>query len=128
MSTHEIVKLIRAADRAITAEDFDELMEFYAEDATLVVKPGLNATGKDQIRMAFAAIAAHFDNRLKVRQGRMQVIEGGGTALVIMETILETGAEADAVVRRATYVFAKSEAGRWLCTVDNSYGTSVLDG
>ncbi len=65
-------------------------MEFYADEATLVVRPGLHATGKHQIRKACEAIAAHFNNQLKVRQGRMHVIEGGDTALVIMETILET--------------------------------------
>ncbi|WP_370677149.1 SgcJ/EcaC family oxidoreductase [Pleomorphomonas sp. PLEO] len=129
MAEHELRQLIEAADRAITAEDFDGLMEFYADDATLVVKPGLNATGKTQIRKAFVAIAAHFKNALKVRQGRMQVIEGAdNTALVLMETLLDVEGQAEPIVRRATYVFRKSEAGRWLCAVDNSYGTSLLDG
>ena len=127
MSDHELKQAIKAADQAITAENFDELMEFYAEDATLVVRPGQNATGKDQIRKAFEAIAIHFKNQIKVRQGRMHVIEGGDTALVIMETILETEAEGSPIVRRATYVFRKSEADQWLCVVDNSYGTSLLD-
>ncbi len=126
MPDHELRQLIEAADRAITAEDFDALMDFYDDDATLVVKPGVEATGKTQIRKAFEAIAAHFGNRLKVKQGQMQVVEGGGTALVIMETILETP-EADApIVRRATYVFRK-EGENWLCVVDNSYGTALLD-
>ena len=127
MLDHDLRRLIEAADRAITAEDFDGLMAFYDDSATLVVKPGLVASGKDQIRKAFVAIAAHFKNRLKVRQGRMQVIEGGDTALVIMETILETGDAADEIMRRATYVFRKSPAGQWLCVVDNSYGTALLD-
>ncbi len=127
MSDHPLKQLIQAADEAITAEDFDSLMEFYADDATLVVKPGMNASGKEQIRKAFVAIAAHFKNQLKVRQGRMEIIEGGDTALVIMETFLDTGDRNEPIVRRATYVFRKSETGRWLCAVDNSYGTSILD-
>lgn len=127
MSDHPLKQLIKAADEAITAEDFDSLMAFYADDATLVVKPGMNASGKDQIRKAFVAIAAHFKNQLKVRQGRMEIIEGADTALVIMETFLDTGDQSEPIVRRATYVFRKSEAGRWLCAVDNSYGTSILD-
>jgi ketosteroid isomerase-like protein len=28
--------------------------------------------------------------------------------------------------REATYVFKKDPGGRWLCAVDNSYGTSLL--
>lgn len=127
MPDHELKSLIETADRAITAEDFDSLMEFYADDATLVVKPGTIATGKDQIKKAFVAIAAHFGNSLKVRQGRVEVIEGAGVALVVMETLLDIAGGEEPVVRRATYVFRRSEAGRWLCAVDNSYGTSLLD-
>ncbi|PTQ74140.1 SgcJ/EcaC family oxidoreductase [Pseudomonas sp. GV071] len=127
MSTTQqtLKRTIEAADRAITAEDFDALMDFYADDATLVVKPGLNATGKPAIRRAFVAIAEHFNHSIQVTQGQMQVIEGGDTALVIMETHLHT-ADAGDITRRATYVFRQIE-GRWLCVVDNSYGTGLLD-
>ena len=37
----EIRSLIAAADRAIKEERFDDLMEFYTDDAVLVVRPGL---------------------------------------------------------------------------------------
>lgn len=130
MSEHELKQLVEAADRAITAQDFVALMDFYAEDATLVVKPGLNATGKAQIHRAFVAIAAHFNHQMKVRQGAMKVIEGGDTALVVMETILDTvdaqGADTS-ILRRATYVFRRGAGGKWLCVIDNSYGTALLD-
>lgn len=105
-------------------------MEHYAPDAALVVKPGMIAKGKEDIRRAFIAISEYFQGRLIVEQGEMQVIEGGGNALVIMETLLRYPDErGDMVelVRRATYVFRKQSDGRWLCTVDNSYGTSLLD-
>ena len=102
-------------------------MEFYAEDAVLVVQPGQIASGKPQIRKAFEAIAKHFKNELTVTQGDAQVIEGAGTALVIMETLLFFGEANEPVKRKATYVFQKDQTGRWLCTVDNSYGTDLLD-
>ena len=86
---HPVKNLIEAADRAITAEDFDAVTEFYADDATLVVKPGLNVTGKPAIRRAFEAIAAHFNHSLKVGQGEMVVLEGADTALVLMESTLD---------------------------------------
>ena len=129
MAPHPLEQLIRAADAAITAEDFDALMDFYADDATLVVKPGLNVTGKDNIRAAFVRIADYVQHSLVVGQGRMDVIEGGDTALVIMESTLnyvDAGAKVD-VTRRATYVFRREAGGRWVCTVDNSYGTALLD-
>ena len=128
MLEHELKELIESADRAITAEDFDSLMKFYADDATLVVKPGMNATGKEQIRKAFVAIAAYFKNQLDVKQGKIKVIEGGDTALVIMETVLTFKDRTDPILRRATYVFRKYDTDGWLCVVDNSYGTDLLDG
>ncbi|AZD66260.1 conserved hypothetical protein [Pseudomonas chlororaphis] len=131
MPDHPLKTLIEAADRAITAEDFDSLMDFYAEDATLVVKPGLEARGKEQIRRAFVAIAEHFNHSMVVRQGAMQVIEGAGTALVIMHTLLDTldrDGIASTLERRATYVFGHEPSGAWRCVIDNSYGTDLLDG
>ena len=126
---HPIRTLIEAADRAITAEDFDAVTEFYADDATLVVRPGLNVVGKPAIRRAFEAIAAHFNHSLKVGQGEMVVLEGADTALVLMESTLDwidKDGVASSAVRRATFVFRKSEDGRWLCAIDNSYGTELI--
>jgi uncharacterized protein (TIGR02246 family) len=126
---HPLQTLIEAADRAITAEDFDAVTEFYADDATLVVKPGLNVIGKPAIRRAFAAIADHFNHSLKVGQGDIVVLEGADTALVLMESTLEAADKAGAdvsTVRRSTFVFRKGEDGRWLCAIDNSYGTDLI--
>lgn len=126
-ATQAITEAVRAADRAITREDFDALMDFYTDDAVLVIKPGELARGKPQIRQAFVRIAEHFAHRLLVRQGAMHVLDAGDTALVIMETQLEIGA-ADSllhVTRRATYVFRRV-GERWLCCIDNSYGTDLL--
>lgn len=126
MPDHQVLQLIRRADHAITAEDFDALMEFYADDAVLVVQPGQMARGKPEIRRAFVAIAKHFKNALTVKQGDAQVIEGAGTALVIMETLLCVGDAGESIKRRATYVFQRNQTGDWLCTIDNSYGTDLL--
>ena len=91
---------IEACDRAISQEDYATLMEYYAEDAALVVKPGMVARGKENIRNAFIAIADYFQHPT------------------------ETGITQ--VTRCATYVF-RQQGERWLCTVDNSYGTDLLD-
>ena len=130
MPSHPLAYLIQSADAAITAGDFDALMDFYADDATLVVKPGLSVRGKDDIRQAFIRIAAYFRGTLVVKQGRMEVVEGAGTALVIMETLLDYRDEQGEPVhlaRRATYVFRCEPDGKWLCVIDNSYGTDLLD-
>lgn len=127
--TETLKATIQAADRAITAQDYDALMAFYAEDASLVVKPGLIVSGKDDIRRAFMAIAAHFNHSIVVTQGEMRVIPAGDVVLVVMETVLQAtdacGAEIG-MTRRATYVFRRID-GQWRCAVDNSYGTALLD-
>ncbi|MBN3195435.1 YybH family protein [Pectobacterium versatile] len=130
MKPHPIREIIEACDKAISERNFDALMGYYAEDAALVIKPGMVARGKDDIKKAFVAIADYFKNQLIVEQGNMQVIEGGGDALVIMETVLHYPDEQGSIVtttRRATYVFRKDVDGNWLCTIDNSYGTTLLD-
>jgi len=126
---HELDAIIHAADDAINREDLDAIVAFYAEDATLVVRPGLNATGKDQIRKAFMAIAEHFNHSLHVTQDRIVVVEGGGTALVLAHAEIRFLDEAGAtgvMEREATYVFRRAAGGPWRCAVDNSYGTSLL--
>lgn len=131
MSSHPIRQIIKACDKAITEKDYDTLMTYYADDAALVIKPGMIARGKENIRNAFMAIADYFQGSLVVEQGEMQVVEGADNALVIMETLLRYPDGQGGTVettRRATYVFRFTPDGGWQCTVDNSYGTSLLDG
>ncbi len=113
---HPLKTLIETADRAITAEDFDAVTEFYADDATLVVRPGLEVRGKPAIRRAFEAIAAHFNHSLKISQGEMVVLEGADTALVLMESILDgvdkAGAGArSSVARPMSFAGARTVGG-----------------
>ncbi len=129
MDRHPLRRIIEACDQAISAGNFDALMDYYADDATLVIKPGMVVQGKEKIKQAFLAIAEHFHHQLKVEQGNMQILEGGGNALVIMETVLYyPDSEGNPVTesRRATYVFRENGAENWLCTIDNSYGTALL--
>ena len=130
MPAHPINALIAAADDAINREDFDALMDFYTEDATLVVVPGRAANGKEEIRKAFVAIAEHFQHTLYVTQGDMIVIEAGDTALVIAQTNVRANMKSAAPTmetRNATYVFKRDDDGQWRCIVDNSYGAALLN-
>ena len=48
---------------------------------------------------------------------------------MIMDTLLRYPDAQGGMVdetRRATYVFRKEPGGQWRCTVDNSYGTTLL--
>lgn len=130
MSQHELVNVIAAADTAINAENFDALMSFYADEATMVIEPGRCVTGRAALRNAFVAIAEHFAHTLRVSQEEVLIVEGAGTALVLAKTriraMLKSGEPYD-VLRRATYVFRRDEEqASWRCSIDNSYGTALL--
>lgn len=125
---HELKDLIKQCDLAIKQEDFDTLMNYYAEDAILVVKPGMIARGRDEIKKAFIAIAKYFNHSLVPTQGEMIILEAGDTALVISQSLLEADKNENefSMDRKATYVFKKDSKGEWLCAIDNSYGTELI--
>ncbi|PGV50185.1 SgcJ/EcaC family oxidoreductase [Bacillus sp. AFS037270] len=126
---HELKKFIKKCDEAIKQKDFDTLMKYYTEDAILVVKPGMVARGREEIKKAFIAIAKYFNNSLVPTQGEMIILEAGDTALVISQTLLDTEKKDSefSMDRRATYVFKKNTQGKWLCAIDNSYGTDLIN-
>ena len=125
MTLHPIEMKIAEADSAINREDFDALMEMYSDDAVLVVKPGMNAVGKVQIRKAFEAIAAHFNHNLDVKQAGIKILESEDTALVLAKTIVSTPGTPP-INRNATYVYKRNAGGNWLCVIDNSYGHELF--
>ena len=126
---HELKVLMKKCDLTIKQEDFDTLMNYYTDDAILVVKPGMIARGKDEIKKAFIAIASYFNNSVAPTQGEMIILETGDTALVISQTLLTADkAETEySMDRKATYVFKKNSHGEWLCAIDNSYGTELIN-
>lgn len=124
-----VLELIHQADLAIKEERFDDLMDFYSDDALLVVKPGLEVHGKKDIKEAFIKIAAYFKNSIVPTQGKMLMLEAGDTVLVLSQTLLDADNKDESLYtmeRRATYVYRKIN-NQWLCVIDNSYGTTLLD-
>ena len=57
------------------------------------------------------------------------MLEAGNTVLVLSQTLLDADNKSSSdysMDRRATYVYRKID-GEWLCAIDNSYGTTLLD-
>ena len=57
------------------------------------------------------------------------MLEAGDTVLVLAQTLLDADNKETSefsMDRRATYVYRKID-GKWLCVIDNSYGTTLLD-
>lgn len=130
MEKHELEYLIEQADAAWNREDLQAIMDSYAEDATLVIQPGLFARGKDQIRKAVEQIFRYFDHTLNVQQSDFTIIEGGDTALVLAKSTISAKQNTDNPIhqeRKATYVYKRNSDGIWRCTVDNSYGVELLN-
>ncbi|HNK59203.1 MAG TPA: hypothetical protein PLL86_23525, partial [Leptospiraceae bacterium] len=101
----------------------------YTEDAILVVKPGKLVRGKEEIIIAHKKIAEYFKQTLKVTQGKMLFLEAGDTVLVLSQTFIESPGKIDSeysTERRATYIYRKV-GEHWLCAIDNSYGTELLN-
>ena len=74
-------------------------------------------------------IAAYFKNSVVPTQGKMIMLETSDTILVLSKTLLDASNKETseyAMERKATYVYRKIN-GKWLCAIDNSYGTSLLD-
>lgn len=130
MTTFETIKeLIAQADKAIKEERFDDLINFYTDDAVLVVMPGKEVHGKAAIKEAFIKIAAYFKNSVVPTQGKMLMLETEDTVLVLSQTLLDADnrdTSEFSMDRRATYVYRKV-SDKWLCAIDNSYGTTLLD-
>ena len=126
MNQHPIELIIEKADRAINQEDFDTLMGIYADNAVLVIKPGMNAVGKDQIKTACEKIAAYFEHSLEVKQAGMKIIEAEDTALVLAKTLV-SAKNYPVTERKATYVFKRNAGSDWVCVIDNSYGHDLLE-
>ncbi|NLU43551.1 MAG: DUF4440 domain-containing protein, partial [Acholeplasmataceae bacterium] len=78
---------------------------------------------------AFIAIAKYFNNSMVPTQGEMIILEAGDTALVLSQTYLDADIKDSecSMERKATYVFKKNSQGTWLCAIDNSYGTDLLE-
>jgi len=129
MENHAIKQEIAAADKAINSRDFAALTDFYTEAATLVVRPGLTVSGRNNIRDAHRRISEYFNGTLEVTQGELVIIEAGDTAMVLAKTFIRSPGKPDSEFsseRDAVYVYRKEQDGRWRCAVDNSYGAELL--
>ena len=123
MTVAEMRAMLDRDAKLIENEEFDKLMDVYINDAIMVL-PGQIIQGKEALKIAHKKIAKYFDHTLKLRHGNMKLFETGDTILVLDQTFVESDKFNEE--RKATYVYRKIN-GEWLCAIDNSYGTALLD-
>ncbi|HEY0428868.1 MAG TPA: nuclear transport factor 2 family protein [Pyrinomonadaceae bacterium] len=127
MSKYSLEETVEKLDEAFNRGDVEAVLEFYEDDAVVMIEPGRLARGKDEIRPAFEFI---FGLQGTAKQIKTSVIESGELALFLSKwTFSGTLPGGTSFTREstATCVFRKSADGRWRCVIDNSYGVAVLD-
>ncbi|HNW43190.1 MAG TPA: DUF4440 domain-containing protein [Elusimicrobiales bacterium] len=129
MIEEELRQVIKKCDEAINGRDFGAALEFYSDDAVLVVRPGVFTKGKAEIRKALEGISAYFGDSLTTSHDKLAITVAGDTALVLGKRLAKARLKTDpdfSVERISTYVF-KKEAGAWRCIIDNSCISELLE-
>jgi uncharacterized protein (TIGR02246 family) len=106
----------------IAAKDVDKVMNFYADDATLMTPGAPAAKGKDEIRKAFAGMAADPNFKLDFSAQRIEVGKGGDVAFSQgTYTLTMTDAKTKKpMTEKGSYVtgYKKQADGNWKAVSD----------
>jgi uncharacterized protein (TIGR02246 family) len=127
MSKHSLVEVVEKMDEAFNRGDIEAVLDFYEDNAIVVLEPGRFVQGKASLREAFERLLGW---QGVATQSKTEVIEADDIALFISKWNFSgkmpdgTPVSRDAI---ATSVFRKQPDGKWRCIVDNSYGPAVLD-
>jgi len=127
MSAANPEELVQQLDQAFNRADIEAILEFYEQEAVMVIVPGRLARGKEELRKTFEWILRNLKGT--AQQEKSHVIETGDLALFTSKWRF-TGTTADgASVSRESYasvVMRRSPQGKWRIVVDNSWGPEVL--
>ncbi|HTS36666.1 MAG TPA: DUF4440 domain-containing protein [Candidatus Solibacter sp.] len=123
MITRTPQETVLALDDAFNRGDLEAVLNFYDDDAVMVM-PDRVVRGKADLRRAFKEIMAW---QATVKQERTFTLEANGVALFLSRWTLKRNAQ-NAPPRQfvATAVFRQQPGGDWRCLIDNSAGPAVL--
>lgn len=111
-------QLMRTFVDRLNARDLDGLLALYEPDAVFEPAPGAIARGVDQIR---DALRSFVELEPKMTSEVVQVLEGGGVALVVNEWSMSGRAPDGSPVEqggRSADVVRRQPEGGWLVVVD----------
>lgn len=117
---------VEQLDDAFNRGDVEAVLDFYEEEAVMVMEPGRLAYAKAELRQAFKAI---LESKATAKQIKTHVIEADDIALFISKWILSGQTPDGASFSRefiATSVFRKQADGGWRLVIDNAFGPGVL--
>lgn len=111
---------------AINRGDLDSAVNLYEPDAVLVAQPGQIARGRAAIREALAAFVSL---KPTLRGQAQQIVESGDIVLYCSRwTLTGTSPDGNKVEMGgvSSDVLRRQPDGRWLITIDNPWGTSIV--
>lgn len=121
------IDVVEQLDKAFNNKDIEAVLEFYEDDATLVMEPGKLASGKIALRNFFETV---FKYNGVAKQDKIKIIEADDIALFISKWHLRiTDLDKKSITKEfiATSVFRKNSQGKWRLLIDNSFGPAILD-
>lgn len=127
MSNRSLEETVLEMDEAFNRGDIEAVLNFYDDEAVVVLEPGRVVRGKAALRAAFESI---FSLQGVARQIKTHVIETGDIALFISRWNFSGKTPDGAAFSResiATSVFRRQPDGGWRCVIDNPNGPAVLD-
>ena len=122
------LEAVELLDEAFNRGDLEAILDFYEDEATIVVEPGRLATGKAELRATFEWILSSMKGI--ARQEKTHVIEAGDLALFTSRWTYSGATLDGASVDRESYasvVLRRHSDGGWRVVVDNSWGPAVLE-
>ena len=112
---------------AMNKGDVETMLRLYEPGASLVVRPGVVATGTSALREALAGFAAL---KPTITTEAYKVIEAGDIALYCSRWSMRgTDPEGKPAQMggRSSDVFRCQPDGRWLIALDNPFGPDIVD-
>lgn len=127
MITQTPLETVESLDEAFNRGDIEAVLDFYEEDAVMVVEPNRLATGKAEIRATYEWIFANIKGT--ATQEKTDVIETGDIALFTSKwNFTGTMLNGDSVSREsyASVILRRQADDKWRIVVDNGWGYAVL--
>ena len=126
MKTRNPLEAVAQFINAMNNGDLETALTFYEPGASLVVKPGVVATGTVALREALAGFVALKPTLTTESQ---QVMEAGDVALYCSRWSLRGTDPAGNPVHmggRSSDVLRRQSDGNWLIALDNPWGTDIV--
>lgn len=120
------VETVNALVKALNRGDVDAAVAQYEPGASLVVQPGVVATGTIALREALAGFAAL---KPAITTEAYKVIEAGDIALYCSRWRLRGTDPAGNAVQmggRSSDVLRRQPDGKWLIALDNPFGPDIV--